>query len=43
VELAERLHAIAKVLENIPPDHPVSAKSIEYLRKQIRAIAAQLR
>jgi len=43
VELAERLRAIAKVLKHFPPDHPVSAKSIDYLRKQIRDIAAQLR
>jgi hypothetical protein len=43
VELAETLHAIAKVLRHIPPDHPASARTVDELRKEIRAIAAGLR
>ncbi len=43
VELAERLHAIAKMLQHVPPDHPASPGTIECLRKEIRAIAAQLK
>ncbi len=43
VELAERLHAIAKVLQHVPPDHPVFARIVDNLCKEIRAIAAQLK
>jgi hypothetical protein len=43
VELAERLHAIAKVLQHVPLDHPASARTLDYLRKEIKTIAAGLR
>ena len=40
-ELAERLRAIAKVLQGIP-QHPVSPESLDYLQKEIEAIATDL-
>ncbi len=41
-ELAERLRAIAKVLRDIPPQHPVSPESLDDLRKEIEAVATDL-
>ncbi len=43
VELAERLRAIAKVLQHPPADHAACVRTLDYLCKEIRAIAAQLK
>jgi hypothetical protein len=43
LELADRLQAISMVLRHVPLDHPASARNVEYLRKELMAIAAQLR
>ncbi len=43
LELAERLLAIATVLQDLSPDNPASASTIDCLRKELGAIAAQLK
>jgi hypothetical protein len=42
VELSEKLQALARVLHQVPLDDPAYARTIDYLIKEIRAIAAQL-
>ncbi len=42
-ELAKRLRIAAEVLRSLPADHPQLPEELEALRKEIGAVAAQLR